>query len=84
MKLGTRKGTQGHPPPWFEKQCQVMHADLHYMRHPRADSDPTPIHTRLTRVGVSTALKEGDGTDSTRQAGNQREHANTGCGTVLH
>ena len=40
IKLGTRKGSQGHPPPWFEKQCQVVSAEFHFMRHPRADADP--------------------------------------------
>ena len=40
MKLGTRKGSQGHPPPWFEKQCQVVNAEIRFMRHPRADADP--------------------------------------------
>ena len=24
MKQGSRKGSQGHPPPWFETHCQVV------------------------------------------------------------
>ena len=52
-KLGTRKGSQGHP-PWFEKQSQVMHTDLHFMRHPRADADP---QSSTSRQKVSTKQK---------------------------
>ena len=39
VKHGSRKGSQGHPPPWFETHCQVVNAEFRFMRHPRADAD---------------------------------------------
>ena len=40
MKQGSRKGSQGHPPPWFKTHCQVVNAEIRFVRHPRADADP--------------------------------------------
>ena len=36
MKQGSRNGSQGHPPPWFETHCQVVSAEFFFMRHPLA------------------------------------------------
>ena len=40
MKQGSRKGSQGHPPPWFETHCQVVNAEFRFIRHPRAGAEP--------------------------------------------
>ena len=46
MKQGSRKGSQGYPPPWFETHCQVVNAEFRFMRHPRADVDPQSSTSR--------------------------------------
>ena len=40
MKQGSRKGSQRHPPPWFETHCQVVNAEFRFIRHPRAGAEP--------------------------------------------
>ena len=53
--LGPEKDHKDIQPPWFEKQSQVMHADLHFMRHPRDDADP---QSSTSRQKVSTKQKK--------------------------